>query len=160
MNAQLLFPNVLRRLLESFLGFKKPGSTGDFVRSMRTALAELDSTTGRDNSGIRVHVTRFAHQYSHSEPPDVMRFVPPDELGTTTAQAFAFMDLLDHDHYAGLCAFTGGVRRLPRSRLRLIPVAERPDQPGILSAAEDLRRISVARRSSLSVVAAPLSVAE
>ncbi|WP_169165209.1 AAA family ATPase [Cellulomonas taurus] len=106
-NAQLLLPNVLRRLLETFLAFKVPHLIGDFSNAMRICMDGLE-TEGREKvQPIRVHLTRFAHQYSHSESPDISRVISPDEVGATISQALAFMQLLDPPHFEGLCTMTG-----------------------------------------------------
>jgi wobble nucleotide-excising tRNase len=110
LNAQLLLPNVLRRLLETFLAFKVPHLIGDFGGAMRTCLTDLEEREAERVQPIRVQLTRFAHQYSHSESPDVSRIISPDEVGSTITQAFAFMRLLDIQHFEGLCAMT---RRSP-----------------------------------------------
>ena len=117
MDAQLLFPNVIRRVLETFLGFKLPGSVGNFNESMRLSVDLL--TEGKfegDAHALRTHLTRFAHAYSHSENPDITDIVKPDEIGTAIVSLFRFMHAVDQRHFVGLCEV---IARSPDSMLTL-----------------------------------------
>lgn len=104
LDAQLLFPNVIRRLLESFLAFKRPDWVGDFTKAMRSS-AELLRQAGYtgDADALRLRLTRYAHAYSHSETPATDQTVNPDEVRTAISAVFTFMKHLDNSHFAGLC---------------------------------------------------------
>lgn len=104
LDAQLLFPNVIRRLLEAFLAFKLPQHVGDFSGSMRSAsgLLEAGAYAG-DAHALRLKLTRFAHTYSHSESPETDVVVNPDEVRTAIGAVFTFMKHVDQAHFAGLC---------------------------------------------------------
>jgi wobble nucleotide-excising tRNase len=108
LDAQLLFPNVIRRILESFLAFKRPDWVGDFTASMRDARQLLiDSGYAGDGDALRQQLTRYAHAYSHSQTPETDDVVNPDEISSAIGAVFVFMDQLDHDHFVGLCTVVG-----------------------------------------------------
>ncbi|MFM8154738.1 MAG: AAA family ATPase, partial [Actinomycetes bacterium] len=108
LDAQLLFPNVIRRILESFLAFKRPEWAGDFTTSMRDAGRLLvDSGYPGDADALRLQLTRFAHAYSHSQSPETDESLSPDEVGAVIRSVFVFMDQIDHNHFVGLCAVVG-----------------------------------------------------
>jgi wobble nucleotide-excising tRNase len=108
MDAQLLFPNLIRRVLESFLAFKRPDQTGDFTGAMRetTAMLEVAGYQG-DAEALRQQLTRYTHAYSHSETPDTNEVVNPDEIAGALAAVFGFMKQLDEGHFRGLCDVVG-----------------------------------------------------
>ncbi|NTW40799.1 MAG: AAA family ATPase [Cellulomonadaceae bacterium] len=106
LNAQLLFPNVLRRVLETFVAFKRPGRVGNFTVMMGDCIDGLTPHEQKQLGAGRVHLTRFAHQYSHSESPDTTLVIPPDELATTITQTFRLMSIVDATHFDGLCRIT------------------------------------------------------
>lgn len=108
LDTQLLFPNLIRRVLESFLAFKRPGKTGDFTGAMRETTAMLQGAgyTG-DAEALRQQLTRYTHAYSHSETPDTNEVVNPDEIAGALVAVFAFMRQLDEDHFCGLCEAVG-----------------------------------------------------
>lgn len=108
LDAQLLFPNVIRRLLESFLAFKHPETAGDFTGTMRESAKLLrDAGYDGDEDALRLRLTRYAHAYSHNETPDVNEVVNPDEVKTAMAAVFTFMDTLDRGHFRGICEAAG-----------------------------------------------------
>lgn len=108
LDAQLLFPNVIRRILESFLAFKRPDWVGDFTASMREAGKLLvDSGYAGDADALRQQLTRYAHAYSHSETPETDGTVSPDEISAAISSVFVFMDHLDREHFVGLCRVVG-----------------------------------------------------
>lgn len=108
LDAQLLFPNVIRRVLESFLAFKVPNQTGNFTAAMRSAAALLEAVDYEgDSEALRQQLTRFAHTYSHSETPDTNEAVNPDEIFAALAAVFQFMHRLDDAHFCGLCEVVG-----------------------------------------------------
>lgn len=104
LDAQLLFPNVIRRMLETFLGFKRPDGVGDFTKMMRDT-TELLNTSGYagDADALRQQLTRYAHAYSHSETPDTTMTINPDEIAPAISAVFTFMHQLDPGHFNGLC---------------------------------------------------------
>jgi wobble nucleotide-excising tRNase len=108
MDAQLLFPNLIRRVLESFLAFKRPDQTGDFTSAMRETTAMLEAAGYEGNAeALRQRLTRYTHAYSHSESPDTNEAVNPDEIASALAAVFNFMQLLDEGHFRGLCRVVG-----------------------------------------------------
>jgi wobble nucleotide-excising tRNase len=108
LDAQLLFPNLIRRVLESFLAFKRPDQTGDFTSAMRQTTAMLeDAGYEGDAEALRQQLTRYTHAYSHSETPDTNDVVNPDEIAGAFTAVFAFMKQLDESHFRGLCEVVG-----------------------------------------------------
>lgn len=108
LDARLLFPNLIRRVLESFLAFKRPEQTGDFTKAMRETTVMLESTGyDGDAEALRQQLTRYAHAYSHSETPDTNEVVNPDEIASALAAVFTFMKQLDNGHFSGLCDVVG-----------------------------------------------------
>lgn len=104
LEAQLMFPNVIRRVLESFLAFKFPEQVGNFNGSMSQAGKMLkDVDYQGDADALRLRLTRYTHAYSHSESPATNDVVSPDEVRTAIAAAFEFMNALDSGHFEGLC---------------------------------------------------------
>lgn len=104
LSAQLLFPNVVRRMLETFLAFKHPEWVGDFGTSMRKSATLLeDANYPGDANALRLRLTRYAHAHSHSETPSTDIVVSPDEVSSAISAAFEFMNYLDPHHFAGLC---------------------------------------------------------
>ena len=56
LDAQLLYPNVLRRMLETFLAFKSPATVGNFTTAMREHGAALESAGYQgDADSLRLH---------------------------------------------------------------------------------------------------------
>lgn len=108
LDAQLLFPNLIRRVLESFLAFKRPELTGNFTEAMRKATPMLEEAGYKgDAAALRQQLTRYTHAYSHSETPDTNDVVNSDEIASALAAAFSFMRLLDDAHFRGLCDVVG-----------------------------------------------------
>ena len=108
LDALLLYPNVLRRMLETFLAFKSPTTAGDFTGAMRTAGEQLEALGYEGNAdGLRLHLTRFTHGYSHADSPETDVAVNPDEIESVLASVFTFMNVVDKEHFVGLCAVVG-----------------------------------------------------
>jgi len=108
LDAQLLFPNVVRRMLETFVGFKRPDLIGDFTGALRECKTLLEASGFQgDADELRQHLTRYTHTYSHDESPDTTDTVNPDEIATAIRSVFIFMDALDSGHFAGLCSIAG-----------------------------------------------------
>lgn len=126
LDAQLLFPNVVRRMLETFLAFKRPEWVGDFNNAMRNS-AELLVEAGYrgDANALRLRLTRYAHAHSHAEDPSTDKTVSPDEAATAIGAVFEFMHLLDGPHFVGLCSTVG----IEPSELLPPPLPEVQDEP-------------------------------
>lgn len=108
LDAQLLYPNVLRRMLETFLAFKSPTTVGNFTTAMRDHGAALEAAGYQgDADALRLHLTRFTHTNSHAESPETDLTVSSDEVGAIIAAVFTFMNALDPAHFAGLCSVVG-----------------------------------------------------
>ncbi|MEP9385190.1 AAA family ATPase [Nocardioides sp. KR10-350] len=108
LDALLLYPNVLRRMLETFLAFKSPTSAGDFTKAMRDVGNTLEELGYEgDADALRLQLTRFTHSNSHAESPETDVAVSPDEIGTIIAAVFTFMNAVDPKHFEGLCAVIG-----------------------------------------------------
>jgi len=108
LDAQLLFPNVIRRVLETFIAFKRPDWVGDLSASMREAGKLLvNSGYPGDADALRQQLTRFAHAYSHSQTPETDDTVSPDEISAAISSVFIFMNQIDHEHFTGLCSVVG-----------------------------------------------------
>ena len=104
LDALLLYPNVLRRMLETFLAFKRPASVGDFTNTMRDIGAVLEEAQYEgDADALRLQLTRFTHSNSHADSPETDVTVDPDEIGATIAAVFTFMNAIDQEHFRGLC---------------------------------------------------------
>ncbi|AUH68307.1 MULTISPECIES: AAA family ATPase [Gordonia] len=118
LDALLLYPNVLRRMLETFLAFKKPASAGNFTRAMRDVGKTLEQLGYEgDADALRLQLTRFTHANSHAESPETDVAVSPDEIDTVISAVFTFMDAVDRQHFEGLCQVVG----VDPSSLRLVP---------------------------------------
>ena len=108
LDATLLYPNVLRRLLETFLAFKTPASNNGFAGAMRDMGAKLESMGYQgDPNALRLELTRFTHAYSHADSPETDTVMNPDEIGSTITAVFTFMNAIDQDHFRGLCQLIG-----------------------------------------------------
>lgn len=108
LDAMLLYPNVVRRMLETFLAFKNPTSVGNFTNAMRDMGPTLEDLgyTG-DADALRLQLTRFTHANSHAESPETDAAMDPDEIGAVIAAAFTFMNAVDQQHFEGLCEVIG-----------------------------------------------------
>ena len=124
LDAQILFPNVVRRMLETFLAFKHPERIGDFTGAMRKSkeLLEQRGYVG-DADALRLRLTRYLHAHSHSETAATDITVSPDEVATAIGAVFEFMKCLDFDHFQGLCEVAGID---PATLLPPVPVAANP----------------------------------
>ena len=121
LDAQLLFPNVVRRMLETFLAFKRPEWVGDFNGAMRNSAQLLkDADYQGDANALRLRLTRYANAFSHGETPVTDITISPDEVKTTIESVFVFMHQIDRPHFLGLCEVVGIA---PESVLPSIPDA-------------------------------------
>jgi len=110
LDALLLYPNVIRRMLETFLAFKHPTSVGNFTGSMREIGKTLEVLGYEgDADAIRLRLTRFTHAHSHAESPETNNAVTPDEIGPIILAVFTFMSVVDKKHFEGLCEVIGVV---------------------------------------------------
>lgn len=108
LDAMLLFPNVLRRMLETFIAFKSPTSVGSFTTAMRELGTQLEALGYEgDADALRLHLTRFTHASSHADSPETDVVVNPEEIETIIAAVFTFMNVLDKEHFEGLCTVVG-----------------------------------------------------
>lgn len=104
LDAQMLFPNVLRRTLETFLAFKLPKLVGNFNGSMAEAGVMLKgSSYPGDVDALQSRLTRYTHAHSHSDTPITDSIVSPDEVRTAIGAAFTFMYYIDKGHLEGMC---------------------------------------------------------
>ncbi|MGV0447595.1 AAA family ATPase [Corynebacterium sanguinis] len=104
LDAQLLFPNVIRRLLEAFLAFRDPNTVGDFTGSMRNTTNQLEQSGYKgDADALRLKLTRYTHAYSHNDTPDSAAMIQPEEVRTAMAAVFLFIQSLDPVHFEGMC---------------------------------------------------------
>lgn len=125
LDALLLYPNVLRRMLETFLAFKSPSSAGNFTNAMRDVGNTLEALGYEgDADALRIQLTRFTHANSHAESPETDIAISPDEIGAIISAVFTFMNAVDRQHFEGLCQVIG----VEPSSLRLVaqPVIELP----------------------------------
>ena len=108
LDSQLLFPNVIRRMLETFLAFKHPEWVGNFTLAMHNS-ADLLREAGYqgDADALRLRLTRYTHANSHSESPVTDTIVSPDEVKTAIEAVFEFMNQIDQPHFEGLCVVSG-----------------------------------------------------
>jgi wobble nucleotide-excising tRNase len=108
LDGLLLYPNVIRRMLESFLAFKRPELIGNFADTMRASGSMLtEAGYEGDAELIRLRLTRFTNTHSHDESPETDITLNPDEIGPTITAAFTFMHALDSQHFDGLCEIVG-----------------------------------------------------
>lgn len=105
LDAQILFPNVMRRLLETFLAFKLPEQTGDFNMAMKSAGELLTASNfAGDADALRQRLTRYTHAYSHGDTPGTDQIVSPDEAHTAITAIFKFIEAVDVAHFEGMCS--------------------------------------------------------
>lgn len=108
LDALLLYPNVLRRMLETFLAFKSPTSVGNFTNAMREIGATLEALDYvGDADALRLQLTRFTHANSHAESPETDASASPDEIQAIISGVFTFMNAVDRKHFEGLCEVIG-----------------------------------------------------
>jgi wobble nucleotide-excising tRNase len=104
LDAMLLYPNMLRRILETFLAFKLPALSGDFTGSMREAVKILEYNKYEgEGDALRLQLTRFTHANSHADSPETDVTLNPDEICAVIKSVFTFMHAIDAKHFEGLC---------------------------------------------------------
>lgn len=99
MEIMALMPNAARRMMESFLSFRRPDKMGSFHGSMR---AVLEDHPGLDDS-VRTHIERYLHAYSHLEEADISRTLDPGESTAVLRSLFRFMYHVDSNHVSAMC---------------------------------------------------------
>lgn len=108
LEAQLLFPNVIRRLLETFLAFKFPGDVGQLSSLMAASDDMLTAGGyGGDHDALRHNLLRYSNVYSHSDSPATDLIVSPDEILPALNSVLMFMKTIDPQHFDGMCVATG-----------------------------------------------------
>jgi wobble nucleotide-excising tRNase len=108
LDAHLLLPNVVRRVLESFLAFKVPNQLGNLHMSMREAVPMLEAGGyPGDADVLRQRLTRYAHAYSHSDGVTTDQIVSPEEAKPALGALFEFIHRIDPGHFAGQCSVAG-----------------------------------------------------
>jgi wobble nucleotide-excising tRNase len=92
-----VLPNVCRRLLEGFLGFKAPAKMGN--------LHDQVMDTGGDSvsKSVRTRIYRFLQTYSHNQEADTTTPVGRPEATEILNAVLEFMKELDSDHFAAMC---------------------------------------------------------
>ncbi len=99
MQVMALMPNAARRMMESFLSFRRPDKIGSFHGSLQ---AILDSNSGLDQAD-RTRVERYLNTYSHLEEGDISRPLDPSESTPVLRILFQLMNHVDHDHVSSMC---------------------------------------------------------
>jgi wobble nucleotide-excising tRNase len=99
--AATVLPNVCRRLLEGFLGFKYPSLLGNLHAQIMRA---SDSSI---SEAMRARVLRFAHAYSHNQEADTTLPVARPEAVEMLHVVLEFMRVIDHEHFDAMCDAVG-----------------------------------------------------
>jgi wobble nucleotide-excising tRNase len=108
LEAQLLFPNVIRSTLETFLAFKIPGQVGDLAKLMAaTEKMLVEGGFEGDGDALRHNLLRYSNVYSHNESPQTERTLIPDEILAAIKSLFVFLNAVDRHHFEGMCEATG-----------------------------------------------------
>lgn len=95
--AAAILPNVCRRLLEGFLGFKYPSNVGDFFGLLNAASEDIEDPVTRN----RLHT--FLNEYSHYEEGDTTKPINRPEAISVLKAVFELMNEVDPDHYTKMC---------------------------------------------------------
>ncbi|MCW2529250.1 MAG: hypothetical protein JWM76_4110 [Pseudonocardiales bacterium] len=107
LEAQLLLPNVIRAVLETFLAFKIPENVGNLAFLMASSQKILDDNLYLgDGDALRHNLLRYSNVYSHSESPETDHAINPDEILAAIQSLFIFMDAVDRAHFVGMCQVT------------------------------------------------------
>lgn len=107
-DATLLFPNVMRRMLEMFLAFKFPHHLGNFTVSMQNSVSLIpNECSDFDFNALRLRLTRYTHSFSHNESLDVSETTNVDEIHRMINDVFTFVYLVDQIHFEGMCESLG-----------------------------------------------------
>jgi len=97
-----LLPNLARRLLEAFLAFRQPGSSGDLWQKMR--LVKFDEAK-------KIRVLRFVHTYSHAGAVGEPEHDPSllGEVQSVLKDLLALMQSQDADHFSAMVSLVAAV---------------------------------------------------
>jgi wobble nucleotide-excising tRNase len=99
--AATVLPNVCRRLLEGFLGFKYPALLGNLHAQIMRA------SEGTVSEAMRARVLRFAHAYSHNQEADTTLPVARPEAVEMLHVVLEFMEVIDKAHFDAMCEAIG-----------------------------------------------------
>ena len=99
--AATVLPNVCRRLLEGFLGFKYPALLGNLHEQI------MKASDGILNEAMRARVLRFAHAYSHNQEADTTVPVARPEAVEMLHVVLEFMKIIDKSHFDAMCEAVG-----------------------------------------------------
>lgn len=95
--AATVLPNVCRRLLEGFLGFKYPALLGNLHQQI------MKASDGMVGEAMRARVLRFAHAYSHNQEADTTLPVARPEAVEMLHVVLEFMQIIDRGHFDAMC---------------------------------------------------------
>lgn len=95
--AATVLPNVCRRLLEGFLGFKYPVLLGNLHAQI------MKASEGTVSEAARARVLRFAHTYSHNQEADTTLPVARPEAVEMLHVVLEFMKMVDQAHFDAMC---------------------------------------------------------
>lgn len=98
--AAAIMPNAARRLLESFLAFKRPATMGNFESSVTAAMDGVDEA-------VRIRMIKFLHRFSHNEQGDVDASIRPEESLPVLASVFSLIHSRDKEHFDETCTSLG-----------------------------------------------------
>jgi len=99
--AATVLPNVCRRLLEGFLGFKYPALLGNLHEQI------MKASDGMVSEAMRARVLRFAHAYSHNQEADTTVPVARPEGVEMLHVVLEFMKIIDQSHFDAMCEAVG-----------------------------------------------------
>lgn len=101
MELLALAPNAARQMMEGFLSFRFPAHIGSFHGGMGAALKSVP------DGALRNRIERYLHAYSHNEEGDISAMLDPSEATSVFRSLFELMNLLDAEHFSGMCAALG-----------------------------------------------------
>lgn len=99
--AATVLPNLCRRLLEAFLGFKAPAQLGHLRQQVDTAAG------GSVDEATRTRVYQFLNHHSHFEEADTTKPVARPEAVEMLHVALEFMKAVDGEHLSAMCEAVG-----------------------------------------------------
>jgi wobble nucleotide-excising tRNase len=99
--AATVLPNVCRRLLEGFLGFKYPALLGNLHAQI------MKASEGIVSEAMRARVLRFAHAYSHNQEADTTMPIARPEAVEMLHVVLEFMKIIDQNHFDAMCEAVG-----------------------------------------------------
>ncbi|MGD0876235.1 MAG: AAA family ATPase [Acidimicrobiales bacterium] len=119
--AATVLPNVCRRLLEGFLGFKSPAKVGnlhDQVKDVGDKVVAIPMST---------RIYRFIQAYSHNQEADTTRPVGRPEAVEILNTVLEFMREVDRDHFIAMCEAVS----IDQSALEAAVVPPTQEEPGV-----------------------------